>query len=68
MKPTTIRSFLPALVPLTLVAALVVACGDDGGSSSGPVGARRVASIDEAGPCNAKNDEETIFVGEEKEP
>ena len=63
VKPIVLSSSL-----FLALSALLVACGDDGGSSSGPVGARHLASIDDAGPCNAKNDEETVLVGEEKEP
>ena len=57
-----------ALLLSLTTAFFLCSCGDDGGSSSGPVGARHLASIDDAGPCNAKNDEETVLVGEEHDP
>ena len=67
MKTLGIR-ILVSLSAIATAGAILVACGDDGGSSSGPTKPRHLASIDDAGACNAKNDEETVLVGEEKEP
>ena len=61
------KSVKPILLSLSL-SALLVACGDGGSGGNDPVGARRVATVEDAGPCNAKNDEETVLVGEEHDP
>ena len=63
VKPIALSSSL-----FLALSALLVSCDDGGSSSPDPVGARRVATVEDAGPCNAKNDEETVLVGEEHDP
>ena len=61
------KSVKPILLSLSL-SALLVSCDDGGSGGNAPVGARHVATVEDAGPCNDKNDEETVLVGEERDP